>query len=77
MAPILDELSVSHPSVIFLKIDGDKERAVSSQYNITGFPSILFIRNGNVINKVVGYDPNAVENMINENISIPVDSLYN
>ena len=76
MAPILDELSVSHPSVIFLKIDGDKDRSVSSVYGVDGFPTILFVRNESVISKVVGYDPDAIESTINNNIRIPVDSLF-
>lgn len=76
LAPILDELSVSHPSVIFLKIDGDKERSVASQYQLEGFPTIMFIRNNQVINKVVGYDPDGIENTINTNICIQPDSLF-
>lgn len=69
-------MSVSHPAVIFLKIDGDKERSVASQYQLEGFPTIVFIRNNQVINKVVGYDPDGIENTINSNIGIPPDSVF-
>lgn len=72
----MDDLSVTHPSVIFLKIDGDAIREVSTQYNVEGFPSIFFIRNGNVIDKIVGYDPASIEDTINRNLSLEVDTVY-
>ena len=72
----MDDLSITHPSNIFLKIDGDVNREVSSQYNVEGFPSIFFIRNGNVIDKVVGYDPTSIEDIINKNLNMELDTIY-
>ena len=43
---------------VSLKLDADQERAVAARYNITGFPTILFIdAAGNEVHRVVGYRP--------------------
>jgi thiol:disulfide interchange protein len=41
---------------VSLKLNADQERAVAVRYNITGFPTILFIDpSGKEIHRVVGY----------------------
>jgi thiol:disulfide interchange protein len=43
---------------VSLKIDADAERAITSRYGITGFPTILFVDTaGNEIHRIVGYRP--------------------
>jgi thiol:disulfide interchange protein len=43
---------------VSLKINADLERPVAARYNITGFPTILFIDSrGNEVHRVVGYRP--------------------
>jgi len=43
---------------VSLKLNADVERAVAVRYNITGFPTILFIDSaGSEIHRVVGYRP--------------------
>lgn len=73
---MLDELSVTHPSVIFLKIDADKERAIATQYNLNSFPTIVFLKGGKEIDRVVGYDPDQIENLVNEHLALEPDTLF-
>ncbi|GAI75210.1 unnamed protein product, partial [marine sediment metagenome] len=40
--------------IIFVKVNVDENNAISTKYNITGIPTTLFIKNGDVINKVIG-----------------------
>jgi len=43
---------------VSLKLNADQERAVAVRYNITGFPTILFVDSaGNEVHRVVGYRP--------------------
>jgi thiol:disulfide interchange protein DsbD len=43
---------------VSLKIDADQERAIAARYNITGFPTILFIDSaGKEVHRIVGYRP--------------------
>ena len=39
---------------IFVKVNVDENNAIAMKYNITGIPTTLFIKNGDVINKIVG-----------------------
>lgn len=69
-------MSVTHPSVIFLKVDGDKVREVSSKYQVEGFPTILLIRDEKVIDKVVGYAPEEIESKIESKAELEMDLVY-
>lgn len=69
-------MSVTHPSVIFLKIDGDKAREVSSKYQVEGFPTVLLIRNEQVIDKVVGFAPDEIEGKIESKLEMEMDCVY-
>lgn len=73
---MLDEMSVTHPSVIFLKVDGDKAREVSSKYQVEGFPTILLIRDEKVIDKVVGYAPEEIESKIEGKSELEMDLVF-
>lgn len=57
-------------------MDADKERAVASAYNLDSFPTIVFIRNHQMLARVVGYDPSGVESAVNSNLVIEADTLY-
>lgn len=69
-------MSVTHPSVIFLKIDGDKARDVSAKFNVEGFPTVLLIRNQQVVDKVVGYAPKDIEDKIEGKMEMEMDVVY-
>ena len=73
LAPILDDLSVTHPTVIFLKIDADKEREVAGMFQVDAFPTIVLVKGGKTVDRAVGYDPDKLEAMINEHMGLEVD----
>ncbi len=39
---------------IFVKVNVDENSAIAAKYNITGIPTTLFIKNGDVVNKIIG-----------------------
>ena len=39
---------------IFLKVNVDENSSVAMKYQITGIPTTLFIKNGEIVNKIVG-----------------------
>ena len=54
-APIFEKIqSEFHKDFIFAKVDVDENQALAMQYQITGVPTTLFVKNGNVLNKGVG-----------------------
>ena len=73
LAPQMDDMSVTHPTVVFLKIDADKERDVASQFHVEGFPTIVFLKNGKELDRIVGCDPQKVEDLVNEHMGLEMD----
>lgn len=54
-APIFKKLQDEfQKDYIFVKVNVDENSAIAMKYGITGIPTTLFIKNGEVINKIVG-----------------------
>lgn len=55
VAPIIDELATEYEGKVNIgKVDVDENNDVASRYGIRNIPTVLFIKNGEVIDKVVG-----------------------
>lgn len=55
VGPIVDELATEYEGkVIVGKVDVDNNDEVTSKYGIRNIPTILFIKNGEVVDKQVG-----------------------
>lgn len=62
----LEELSRdSGEDIIFGRVDIEEEQFLFQKYDISSVPTILFIKNGEMKEKLVGYYPKVI---INENI---------
>lgn len=55
LAPVLQELSEQLQSVKFCKINVDEERDLAMEFQIKSIPTLLCIRDGKVIKRLVGY----------------------
>ena len=57
VAPLYEELSQSEEfseKVIFLKVNVDNHPFITAKYSVTGWPTFLFIKNGEVQTEIVG-----------------------
>lgn len=55
IAPILDEIATEKPGVVKIgKVDVDNNQALSSRFQIRAIPTLLFFKNGEVKEQVVG-----------------------
>lgn len=55
MEPIIDQLEKELSSKYkFAKLNVDQSRELAIKYGITSIPAFLFIKDGNVVNKVTG-----------------------
>ena len=55
MAPALEEISREYEGKVKVgKLNVDENSAVAGEYSIMGIPTLLFFRNGKVVDKVVG-----------------------
>lgn len=61
LAPIIDELSneVQGNAKVF-KVDVDQSRDVAQKYNIMNVPTVIIFKNGEVVDKSIGFQPKEV-----------------
>ena len=52
----IDELeNENNTQAVFAKCDITKEPALAERYDVTALPTLLFIKNGNIKNKLTGF----------------------
>ncbi|XP_077211829.1 thioredoxin H1-like [Tasmannia lanceolata] len=54
ITPVLVELAKKLPEVIFLKVDVDELKEVAEEWDVQAMPTFLFLKEGNVVDKLVG-----------------------
>ena len=55
IGPIIDEIGTEYQDeVVVGKVDVDNNDETTTRYGIRNIPTVLFIRNGEVVDKVVG-----------------------
>ncbi len=57
LTPVIDQLRRENPSVAYQKIDIDQNSEVAQQYGVRAVPTIIFEKNGTVVQQVVGVQP--------------------
>ncbi len=58
IAPVVHELSDEYgDKAIFGKVDVDNNNGIASKYGIRNIPTILFFKNGQIVDKLVGAVP--------------------
>jgi thioredoxin 1 len=60
ISPVIEELSKQYAGKVNIgKVNSDLNPEVSVQYGITSIPAILFIKDGKVVDKLIGAQPKA------------------
>ena len=67
LAPVMEDLVGRYAGrVKFAKIDITTNRAIPSQYQITGTPTLIFFSSGRLVNRLNGFVPrNEIETRLN------------
>ena len=61
IAPVLDELvGASQGRVVLMKVNVDESPALASRYGIRSIPTILFVKDGKVVDQIIGAVPKLV-----------------
>ena len=67
LAPVFEELEKDFPDVTFGKINVDEEVQAALENNVSSIPTLLFIKDGEVVKRAVGFAPkDELASMINE-----------
>ncbi len=60
IGPVIEELAKDYEGTVKVgKVNVDHNPQVSTNYGITSIPAILFVKNGQVVDKLVGAQPKA------------------
>ena len=57
IAPILEEIAAERTDILVGKIDVDQEMELAMQFGIVSIPTLVYMKKGEVLNKIVGYRP--------------------
>ena len=67
IAPLLEEMAKGeHSMVKFLKVDVDECEEVAMDNEISAMPTFKFFKGGNVVDKLVGANPDKLKDIINK-----------
>jgi len=61
LGPIIEELAKEHhPHVRVAKVNVDENQELAAMFQVSSIPVVFFIKNGQVIDKIVGVNPKTV-----------------
>ncbi len=61
IAPVIEELAKDYEGKVKIgKVNTDENRGVATKYNVMSIPTIIFLKNGQVVDTVVGAVPKTV-----------------
>lgn len=67
LSPILESISEERGNVKIVKVNVDRAEAIAKQYGIMSIPTLIHLKNGNIISKRVGLcSKETLIEMINE-----------
>ena len=57
ISPFIEQIAEEHPEYVIAKIDVDEEPELAQQFGIQSIPTLVVIKNGEVVNTAVGGRP--------------------
>ncbi len=58
MAPVFEKLADEYSGKVkFVKVDTDANKEYATQFGVRGIPTLLFVKGGSEVDRIVGYVP--------------------
>ena len=57
VSPLVDEIAEETPTVKVGKINVDEQRELAASFNVMSIPTLVVVKNGQVVNKAIGARP--------------------
>ena len=57
VVPIIDEIAAEHPEYKVVKVNVDEEVELASQFHVVSIPTLVVMKNGQVVDQSVGARP--------------------
>ncbi|KAK8642394.1 hypothetical protein V6N13_011738 [Hibiscus sabdariffa] len=64
IAPVLADLAKKLPNLIILKVDVDELETVAKDWSVKAMPTLIYLKEGQVIDKTVGAKKDEIEQKI-------------
>ena len=59
IAPVLDEIAAEREDIKVCKVNVDEEPELAAQYQVMSIPTLMVIKDGQIVNKSLGAKPKA------------------
>jgi len=57
VSPVVDEIAQETPNIKVGKINVDEQRELAASFNVMSIPTLIVVKNGQVVNKAIGARP--------------------
>ena len=65
VSPVVDQIAEEHPEIKVGKVNVDEQLELAGFYRVASIPTLLVMKNGKVVNQMVGARPKAmIESML-------------
>ena len=59
VSPVIDEIADENPQYLVCKVNVDEEQQLAEQFGVSGIPTLVVMRNGEVVSRSMGAKPKA------------------
>lgn len=67
IAPLLEKFANEYSAAKFIKVDVDELGEIAQKYEVSSMPTIIFFKNGEIVQKVIGANPPAIKQALANN----------
>jgi thioredoxin 1 len=60
IAPIFEEIEKEYPDIVFKSVDADDAQELTEKYCVTSLPTLVFLKDGEIADKLVGLKPKSL-----------------
>ena len=60
LGPVIDQLAENHPEVKIAKVSVEEHQDLAAAFQVSSIPVVFFVKDGQVIDKIVGANPPTV-----------------
>lgn len=57
LSPIVEEIAAEYPEIVVGKVNVDEDGELAMKFGVMSIPALFAVKDGEVINKTVGYSP--------------------
>jgi thioredoxin 1 len=69
LAPVIEEIAGQTAGAKFVKLNTDENPNIAAEYGISGIPTLILFKGGQVVDRIVGFVPkSAITSMLSKHV---------